>query len=38
MGIGLSIVRTIVEAHSGRLLIESQPGRGSLFRVNLPLA
>lgn len=38
MGMGLSIVRTIVEAHGGRLLIESQPGRGSLFRVNLPLA
>jgi signal transduction histidine kinase len=38
MGIGLSIARTIVEAHLGQLLAENQPGSGALFRVSLPLA
>jgi signal transduction histidine kinase len=38
MGIGLSIARTIVEAHLGQLSAENQPGSGALFRVSLPLA
>lgn len=38
MGMGLSIARTIVEAHHGHLSAENQPRRGALFRVNLPLA
>lgn len=38
MGLGLSICREIVEAHDGRLEVESAPGRGTTFRVILPLA
>ncbi|MCW2573575.1 MAG: sensor histidine kinase, partial [Frankiales bacterium] len=36
MGIGLSISRTIVEAHGGRLWLETPSGRGSQFRLTLP--
>lgn len=38
MGLGLSICREIVEAHDGQLEVESAPGRGTTFRVILPLA
>lgn len=38
MGMGLSIARTIVEAHNGRLLAENQSRRGAAFRIRLPLA
>jgi signal transduction histidine kinase len=37
-GLGLPIVRSIVEAHRGRIAVESVPGRGSTFRVHLPEA
>jgi len=37
MGLGLSISRTIVEAHSGRIRVESAPGEDTVFRVELPL-
>jgi len=38
MGIGLSISRTIIEAHSGRIWAENNAGDGATFRFTLPLA
>ena len=35
VGLGLSVSRRIIEAHGGRIEVESQPGRGSVFRVHL---
>jgi hypothetical protein len=38
IGLSLSICRTIVEAHGGRLKYERNTGRGAPFRVTLPAA
>ena len=37
VGLGLSIVRAIVEAHGGLVTVDSTLGEGSTFRVELPV-
>jgi two-component system sensor kinase FixL len=36
MGVGLSISKTIIEAHGGRLWVEANPESGTIFRFTLP--
>jgi two-component system sensor kinase FixL len=38
MGVGLSISRTIVEAHGGKIWTEPNPGGGAIFRFTVRLA
>jgi signal transduction histidine kinase len=38
LGLGLAIVRSIVERHNGRVHVENSPSGGAVFRVCLPLA
>jgi signal transduction histidine kinase len=36
-GVGLSIVKTLVEAHGGRIWVDSDPGHGATYSVLMPL-
>jgi signal transduction histidine kinase len=36
-GLGLPLSRKLAELHGGRLWVESEPGRGSIFRLTLPV-
>jgi signal transduction histidine kinase len=38
VGIGLAVVRQVVEAHGSTIHLESEPGKGSTFRFTLPVA
>jgi two-component system NtrC family sensor kinase len=38
VGLGLAISYGIVEEHNGKLIVESQAGKGTIFTVSLPLA
>lgn len=38
LGVGLSVCRTIVEAHGGQIWVEENPGGGAAFRFTLPIA
>jgi signal transduction histidine kinase len=35
--LGLTIVKSIVELHGGKVEVESQLGKGSLFRIEIPI-
>ena len=36
-GLGLSISYSIIKKHGGKILVESEPGRGTIFSVTLPI-
>jgi two-component system, NtrC family, nitrogen regulation sensor histidine kinase NtrY len=36
-GLGLAIVQSVISDHHGKILVESEPGRGTTFRLELPV-
>jgi PAS domain S-box-containing protein len=38
VGVGLTIARSLVQAHGGRMWVKSKPGQGSIFYFTLPLS
>ena len=37
-GLSLSIAKSLIELHGGKIWVESEPGRGSVFSFTLPVA
>ena len=37
-GLGLTFVQRVVQEHRGRISVDTAPGHGAVFRVELPLA
>jgi two-component system phosphate regulon sensor histidine kinase PhoR len=37
-GLGLAIVKHVIQRHGGEILIDSEPGKGSVFALTLPAA
>ncbi|MCJ7582844.1 MAG: sensor histidine kinase, partial [Candidatus Aminicenantes bacterium] len=37
-GLGLTLVKHVVEAHGGQIRVESEPGMGSVFSVSIPVS
>jgi two-component system, OmpR family, phosphate regulon sensor histidine kinase PhoR len=38
VGLGLSVVKHVMDAHGGKILVHSTPGKGSTFTLEFPLA
>ena len=37
LGLGLSFVKAIIDAHGGSAAVRSEPGKGSVFEIRLPM-